>query len=76
MKNLKVDPADFTPEEPLVMSCILIGNCPSRSSLVTNPIQFKCLFTSNYVSFLLVRTKNTPSQGLKELFLADLCSLA
>ena len=26
LKNLKVDPADFTPEEPLVMSCILIGN--------------------------------------------------
>ncbi len=24
---LKVDPADLTPEEPDVMSCILMGNC-------------------------------------------------
>ena len=37
LKNLKVDPADFTPEEPLVMSCILMGNC-SKLSLVTNSI--------------------------------------
>ena len=27
LKNLNVDPADFTPEEPVVMSYILIGNC-------------------------------------------------
>ena len=27
LKNLSVEPADLTPEEPEVMSCILIGNC-------------------------------------------------
>ena len=27
LKNLKVDPADLTPEDPEVISCILIGNC-------------------------------------------------
>ena len=27
LKNLRVDPADLTPEDPEVISCILIGNC-------------------------------------------------
>ena len=76
LKNLKVDPADFTPEEPLVMSCILIGNCSrwlaQAFNLCTNLESFGAASGSGEVSSesaFLGHPKNTCMKVLSRVSL-------